>query len=36
MLDYKETDPVDDVWETGSNLRNEVKIVCFLLNYLDC
>lgn len=25
MLDYKDTDPVDDIWESGRNLRNNVK-----------
>lgn len=24
MLDYKEMDPRDDVWESGSALRNDV------------
>lgn len=34
MLDYKEMDPKDDVWESGSALRDDV-IFLLLLIYIN-
>jgi len=30
MLDYKETNSIDDIWKSKSNLRNNVKSFFFI------